>query len=431
MQKTFLLTIALILLFGSSVLYADCDCSITEPNWYMEEAPGCQIYPYYYTVDITANASWYDSQSNPPSGSSSGSCTEYWGCISCSYPALYTCKESIHDVNDMWCSLYGNGACYGWWWMPFDCNTEGLSIEGSWDDKTYSGSESYDWSDENDSYHYSSTTSISAEFSLDSVPENCRTEPVVTISDYEATVFVRPASTECVSCGRYSGAQTIGISCSGAAHTKITLTSSGDSSLFTISSCNQGCSGGTHCSSGGITIVPNHNKVLLSNCKHKKATVTYTVVFFDSAGNSIGTGVVNVLLTTAPPPPEPDADSKSITVCIRPLNSWPMKYTKSIAHCFIKSDSGDWNFGKDKGVAPEPAPDGVGGNEPMCVKIKCRCNANEIILKNKWERDSYNFTKRNCCHWVDVILKKSECGNGKGIEDLFPGYHLPNPNSEY
>ena len=126
---------------------------------------------------------------------------------------------------------------------------------------------------------------------------------------------------------------------------------------------------------------------------------------------------------------DPYGLAKTATICIRPLNSWP--YTWHTVHCFIKGESGNWNFGKDEGFAEEPNPDGVNGKTPKCVKVNCKCDIDQVIAKNKWEKERYHFTKQNCCHWVDMVLKKAQCNGGKGIDSLFPRYKLPTPKPAY
>jgi len=115
--------------------------------------------------------------------------------------------------------------------------------------------------------------------------------------------------------------------------------------------------------------------------------------------------------------------SKSAQACIRPLNIPPFKNSWLMVHCFIKTgDCGNWNY-NNKGIGTEPKPGGVGRQTSKCASVKCECDICCMIEKSTWSGSDYGFFTRNCCHWVDSILKKSKCD--KGIEELFPGYSLP------
>ncbi|MCD4831536.1 MAG: hypothetical protein K8R02_06985 [Anaerohalosphaeraceae bacterium] len=212
---------------------------------------------------------------------------------------------------DMHCSLFFNGACYGDAWAgviscEVDCN-----VIGSWSDKTFSGSSNWDSSNNGNWYHYDSSTTILAEFDPNAVPQDCLTEPVVTISDYEGSMYVRPKNGGCC---KPSFPQTISISCIGASHTKVTITVDGDSEIGGPSAYAPGCNGGTHSNSGYVTIEANHDRVMVAEDDIKIVIITYTVDFYDYAGNEIDTGTVSVTLTTECPeePSEGGAESTNI-----------------------------------------------------------------------------------------------------------------------
>ena len=298
-------------LINNAPCFAACDCNAAIPTWYLSGTK-CPKYPYYYEVEITASDNGYDAQ-YPPAWSGSGSCHEYWKCVNYvpdACPRLNSCKESTYsDPNNetnIPCGLFNNGACYGMRWYEFwnwDCNDG--SRTGHWNDKTFTGSESYGWADQGDYYNYSSTTSIYAEFDPNVVPQGCKTEPNVIISDYQPTMFVRPKEGFCC---KPSGEQTITLNCPGASHIKATMTLSGDSGLVIMndSKWEKGCyikqdGTGAHAGSGSIKITPNHDKVVLIDGKPKTQTVTYTVEFYDFAGNLINTRPISVTLTTECP----------------------------------------------------------------------------------------------------------------------------------
>jgi RHS repeat-associated protein len=123
-------------------------------------------------------------------------------------------------------------------------------------------------------------------------------------------------------------------------------------------------------------------------------------------------------------------------VCIRPLNFPVLCKTWLFVHCFIKTDEcGNWNF-NDKGVGEEPNPGGVCGQTSRCVPIDCECldekKLCQTIANSKtdpaWAPGTWTLTGHNCCHWVDMILKKDNC---KGVAKHFPGYWLPPANPAY
>jgi hypothetical protein len=153
---------------------------------------------------------------------------------------------------------------------------------------------------------YTADINIAAVFDRNQVPLICRPDPNITISNYQPTMFVRPKDGCCC---EGSNGQLITISCAGAAHIKATMALGGDSGLVIMddSKWEKGCyikTDGTRAcySSGWITITPNHDKVLLINNQPKTQTVTYTVDFYDSAGNFLNTRAVTVTLTTKCPP---------------------------------------------------------------------------------------------------------------------------------
>jgi|GEM_PF-7134847 len=123
-------------------------------------------------------------------------------------------------------------------------------------------------------------------------------------------------------------------------------------------------------------------------------------------------------------------------VCIRPLNFPVFCKTWLFVHCFIKTDEcGNWNF-NDKGVGEEPNPGGVCGQTSRCVPIDCECldekKLCQTIANSKadpvWAPGTWTLTGHNCCHLVDMILKKNNC---KGVTKHFPGYWLPPANPAY
>ena len=314
MKKTNLLVIVYlwVIFSGSSGLYASCsdNCDPNLPTWYLTGTQ-CEITPYYYKVEIDASQSWYSDNVNPPaSGTETGSCTEYWDCVNCQYPNLLSCIESVYsyddDANDIYCGLFTNGACYGfwYWWWPYPCESDehDYSVSGSWNDKVFSGSgySNYDEEDGPNYSHYSASTTITAEFDRDDVPEDCLTAPKVTIKDYEATMFVKPKN---MGCCKTSAEQEIRISCLGASHIIVTPPEfDGDMELIDFNSVTdyeKGCNNtGNHASSGWIKIRPNHNNFTVEKDEIKELNVTYKVDFYDHAGTKIDTGTVNVAMVT-------------------------------------------------------------------------------------------------------------------------------------
>jgi RHS repeat-associated protein len=123
-------------------------------------------------------------------------------------------------------------------------------------------------------------------------------------------------------------------------------------------------------------------------------------------------------------------------VCIRPLNFPVLCKTWLFVYCFIKTDEcRNWNF-NDEGVGEEPNPGGVCGQTSRCVPIDCECldekKLCQTIANSKtdpaWAPGTWTLTGHNCCHWVDMILKKKNC---KGVAKHFPGYWLPPANQAY
>ena len=300
MKKNWLfgLVVMLGVLMGLADLgFAACDCNTTLPVWYLPETT-CPISPYFYKVIIDANNIWYDEGGDPETGFESGDCEEYWVDIDSSSRTKYACIPSTYsdpnDEDNIPCSLGGNGACYGSQWATL-CDINGISITGSWDDETFTGSaiNSYEIPEESYSSYYESYTTITPEFVRGNVPEECLTEPNVIIGNYQPTMIVR-AKDECC-CGG-SDEQTITITCTGAAHMKATAQLDGEL-VDPNSTYLEGCEV-EHSSSGSITIIPNHDKVEVEENQPKTQTVTYTVAFYDSAGNYLDQGYVSVTLTT-------------------------------------------------------------------------------------------------------------------------------------
>lgn len=293
----------------ANLCLAQCDCNDAEmPIWYMEGTQ-CQIYPHFYEVEINASMNGYTQQANPQSWSRSGYCTEYYTYSYSSGWYDYICpgKTNSHsdpnNENDLYCSLGSNGACFsiGAWEA---CYYFDATVNGSWDEKTFTGEYNSYWDDpqSDDWSNYESSTTITAEFNRGNVPAECLEEPKVTYSDYEKTMFVKPKEPTCCPS---SGTQEIGISCDGASHIKATVNISGCADLVIMDDdkWTKGCdSTGAHASNGWIMVVPNHNKVIVKDGPPKTATVKYQVDFYDSAGNYLTQGSVSVNLTTECPP---------------------------------------------------------------------------------------------------------------------------------
>ena len=115
----------------------------------------------------------------------------------------------------------------------------------------------------------------------------------------------------------------------------------------------------------------------------------------------------------------------TIQVCIRPLNIPVLCLCWAVVHCFIKTPSQNWNFGKGTGTGAEPNPNGVCWQTPACVNVVLPnysdAQIQTIIKENLWGAEEYNAITKNCCHWVDTMLK---LWGLNGVEILFPGYSL-------
>lgn len=287
----------------SCSVWAVCDNNV--PTWYLE-GTSCEIYPYYYKAEISANNSWFLREGDPQTGASSGSCTEYWNCVNDGDCSQYSCDvESVYsyedDYNDIYVGLTGfeSNCFYSSGLMPGNCDPV---MTGSWNSETkvYNGTETWEceYYDENNdlvsSEDFSATITVTAVFDRSAVEPNCVPEPVVRIEKYEETMFVRPKNGNC--CEASSG-QTIKVKCAGASHIKVSISGFDGELVHKDSSYIKGCTE-THAGSGEITIIPNHDKFTLVNNQPKTEKVTYSVAFYDSAGNYINTGMVNVTLTT-------------------------------------------------------------------------------------------------------------------------------------
>ena len=434
-------------LLCSSVLYATCDPNI--PEWKLT-GTDCLIYPYYYKAEISAELDWFRDGGDPETGSASGSCIEYWQCINDNDCHQYSCEdggiESSYSWEDDPNDLYVGLTCFecdcyhtsGYWWWPYpyygDCNN---TISGSWSDKIYTGSESWDcegydeWDNLIATDDYAASISITAEFNRTNIDANCLTDPVVTIKDYEETMWVIP---EGGSCCPSSSTQTITLSCAGAHHIKTTYSSSGNGKLIKEVDYDEGCSNEV-CGGGAgfITIVPHHG-VELKKDEPKTATANYSINFYDRAGNEINSASVSVTLTVDCPP-KPDRPPRRLSGINKYKNDGYAGHSGLLIHRIE-----DVDFGPD-GINPfytnGASPWGYGGpgedadgnpvhvtRTPLAIansgvllagpnKDKpCKCATRSDVqacvrdVSEQWDGTTYSFPARACHSFVGDAMSK-------------------------
>lgn len=109
-------------------------------------------------------------------------------------------------------------------------------------------------------------------------------------------------------------------------------------------------------------------------------------------------------------------------VCTRPLEF--LDFTTAVVHCYI--DLGDDSFAFDTdGVHTEH--DTV--NDDRDCRYISGTTADQIRsavayaqTTGQWEGSEYDLCGRNCCNFVDTILKTA---GSAGVKSYFDGYGLP------
>lgn len=208
--------VAGILVFFSNCYAATCDCDTTVPTWYLDGTK-CEITPYYYKIEIHLEIeASYEQEQYPQywSWSGSGWSIEYAGYNGASW-FPYACLEPVYsnptDPNNVACDFEMDAVCFSARSRVFCLEEDSYIASGSWSDKIFTGTDSYDdhYEEEGFIYNYysGSTTTITAVFDHEQVPVDCRPDPSTHIKDYQKVMFVRPK--DAGGCCEWSNAQTI------------------------------------------------------------------------------------------------------------------------------------------------------------------------------------------------------------------------------
>ncbi len=323
-----------VLLFSMSpVLQASEDCNSLTPEWKLKDT-NCRIYPYYYKVKLVRDDKLdcectgdykhdYDKHGESTEYITGYHCfygdglpdyLYYYGCEEPEYSCDYSCLEST-DPNFTCNDTHPR---YGCWMFCLECYEfyDTCTSDGGWrvppgsqGEEATQFNRNYNWTDSGThdydkdwTREYKEELTIDAIFDKPSDP-NCYTKPEIHVSKYDSKVLVKAKDGDI--CCETNGAQTISISCSGAAHIKAVDYTKDNGQLYTVlvehPSDVDECDMNNHSGpSVKVTYSPRDGEIDYQEGLEEEVTVSCT--FYDNAGNECGSASESITFVLDCPP---------------------------------------------------------------------------------------------------------------------------------